>query len=371
MIILKSKLNYPYIYLLIEPNIVFVYQVHTHQYLTSADLTEGGLFEVYEINDSNEFEQFLHEEHQLVEGRSLWLNQHDMNEIIEAINRQIQSYRHSTTTFESKQQGVTHIVMSESTAGSIRVGLPEPKTVIGIPDSFSIGPLWMLHEKSGQNFRSEWLYENINTEQEDNEAQQKFLHTVLQIEDISNEVPIYIWYANNANEQTGLRFILYLLREKTNDIYLMNTTDLYEKYCDTREKQVIFHTGQLEADCLGLLFEMKRDNKLMEEESKQFKKEWAQLAETKDVLRLWKGDKIIALREDHYDSLILDSIERCHIHHGNKDFIKVGHIIREIYQQHFIDIFFLEYRIRYLIYNGLLELKGIPKSLWHYSVKIR
>jgi hypothetical protein len=32
---------------------------------------------------------------------------------------------------------------------------------------------------------------------------------------------------------------------------------------------------------------------------------------------------------------------------------------------------FLEYRIRHLVYTGVLELKGIPKSMRHYSVKLR
>jgi hypothetical protein len=32
---------------------------------------------------------------------------------------------------------------------------------------------------------------------------------------------------------------------------------------------------------------------------------------------------------------------------------------------------YLEYRLRHLIYNGILELKGIPKSMRHYSVKLR
>ncbi|KEK10556.1 hypothetical protein VO178_11195 [Lysinibacillus fusiformis] len=35
------------------------------------------------------------------------------------------------------------------------------------------------------------------------------------------------------------------------------------------------------------------------------------------------------------------------------------------------NIFYLEYRIRYLVYNGTLALKGIPKSIWHYYVKKR
>ncbi|WP_419719862.1 DUF3658 domain-containing protein [Lysinibacillus fusiformis] len=34
------------------------------------------------------------------------------------------------------------------------------------------------------------------------------------------------------------------------------------------------------------------------------------------------------------------------------------------------NIFYLEYRIRYLIYNGTLALKGIPKSMRDYCVKI-
>jgi len=37
----------------------------------------------------------------------------------------------------------------------------------------------------------------------------------------------------------------------------------------------------------------------------------------------------------------------------------------------FVGIFFLEYRIRHLIYSGMLELKGIPKSLWNYSIRKR
>ncbi|WP_429469390.1 DUF3658 domain-containing protein [Neobacillus sp. B4I6] len=33
--------------------------------------------------------------------------------------------------------------------------------------------------------------------------------------------------------------------------------------------------------------------------------------------------------------------------------------------------FYLEYRIRHLIYSGFLELKRIPRSIRFYSVKLR
>ncbi|MGE7694209.1 hypothetical protein ACQKNC_08805 [Lysinibacillus sp. NPDC094177] len=34
-------------------------------------------------------------------------------------------------------------------------------------------------------------------------------------------------------------------------------------------------------------------------------------------------------------------------------------------------VYFLECRIRFLVYSGVLALKGIPKSMGHYSVKLR
>lgn len=82
----------------------------------------------------------------------------------------------------------------------------------------------------GQTFRNEWFYEHINLEQDDYEYENEFANTLWEIEDIPKQVPIYIWYGNNADEQTGLRFLLYLLRDKTNDVYLINSTELYKKY---------------------------------------------------------------------------------------------------------------------------------------------
>jgi len=71
--------------------------------------------------------------------KGLVVNQEDMNEIIEEINRQIQKDR-QIDKLEDKASAV-HIVTSESAAGSLRLALNHPKTVIGFPDSFSIGPL--------------------------------------------------------------------------------------------------------------------------------------------------------------------------------------------------------------------------------------
>ena len=247
--------------------------------------------------------------------------------------------------------------------------------MIGFPDSFSIGPLWKLDEKAGQRFRNEWLYEHINYEQDDYEYENKFANTLREMEDIPRQVPIYIWYGNNADEQTGLRFLLFLLRDKTNDVFLMNSTELHERYITPKvTDQNSSYTGHIESKELRLLFEKgKRNPPISKQERIQLQEEWNSLAQTKEVLRLWMKDGIRGVKENHFDPLIINTIEMLHCKQEKKDFIKAGMVIGEILSEtnELINAFFLEYRIRHLIYSGLLELKGIPKSMRHYSVKLR
>ncbi|WP_318616413.1 DUF3658 domain-containing protein [Sporosarcina sp. YIM B06819] len=192
--------------------------------------------------------------------------------------------------------------------------------------------------------------------------------------DIAVQRAIYIWYGDNANEQTALRFYLYLLRDKTNEIYLINSTEICERYGASVEGQPIFHTGQIDQEILRAFSGNNKENKpLSDNKQIQFQQEWEKLTETKDVLRVWKDNEIQAVPEDHYDSLILETLEKLHDQQGMKDFIKTGSVLGEIVDRIDVDIdlFYLEYRIRHFVYSGVLELKGIPKSMIHYSVKLR
>lgn len=319
---------------------------------------------------------FNHEEGNPREGRGYAIKQSDVNKMVEVINRSIQKYQ-SHFPADSIEAGVetVHIVTSESAAGTLKVGIESPKVVIGFPDSFSIGPLWKLDEKTGQTFRNQWLSEHINDEQDDLEYEDKFANTLRQIEDISQQATIHIWYGNNADEQTGMRFLLYLLRNKSNNITLINSTELHDRNIAPRVSgEKILHTGHIESKDLSLLFEKgSRNGTLSVQERMQFQEEWSSLAQTKDVLRLWVKDDIKGVNENHFDILIMNTLEILHRKQEKKDFIKVGMLIGEILSgtNELINAFFLEYRIRYLIYSGLLELKGIPKSMRHYSVKLR
>lgn len=365
------KVEDPFIYFLMEHNVVVVYRIETQHYITLADLIDSlHKWETFKIDHSDDFEAFDHKGRQPIEGRGILIDQDVLNKMVEEINHHIQRIRHTKELDDSL--GAVHIVTSESVAGSLRVGLDGPKTVIGFPDTFSIGPLWKLDEKTGRSLRNEWLFENINFELEDYEYGNKITNTLREIEDLADRVPIYIWYGNNADEQTGLRFYLYLLREKTNEIYLMNANELYEGHNDAAEP--ILHTSQMDSEIFRMIFAQGKENTLLSNKKRlQLHREWERLAQTKDLLRVWSDDEIIGVPEHHYDSFILEAIEKLHDEQEAKDFIKTGSVIGEIATQvgGATNLFFLEYRIRYLVYSGVLELKGIPKSMRHYSIKLR
>lgn len=352
-------------YFLIEPNVVFVYKLETLEYVTVKNVGDNGQWKTYELNDSHEFQMFNHERHRSLKGRGYAIGQDQINLMVEEINKQIKKKRQQVPS--SEQAVPIHLVLSESAAGPLKVGLPTPKMVIGFPDSLSIGPLWKLHEKRGLSHRNEWLFENINLEQEHFEYINKLNNAVREIEDIPQEAPIYLWTSSNASEQTALRFFIYLLREKSNDIFLLDSTEVQE------EDGSIFSTGHMNPTQVKFLFKKNQQLKpLTFEERVRYEKEWEHLAETKEVLRIWLNNEIIGVQEDYFDPLIIEKIKEIHRKQETKDFILAGAVIREILgsAEELVDAFYLEYRIRHLIYRGPLELKGIPKSMRHYRVKL-
>jgi hypothetical protein len=121
---------------------------------------------------------------------------------------------------------------------------------------------------------------------------------------------------------------------------------------------------------LKVLFEKYKTAKpLSIQERIQYQKEWETLAETKGLLRLWLKGRVEEVSEDYYDRLIMSTIKEI----NPTDFIKAGRVIGSVMAltEEMVSDVFIEYRLRHLIYNGLLELKGIPKSMRHYSVKVR
>lgn len=274
-----------------------------------------------------------------------------------------------------KNYSTVHLVCGESPAGSLRSGLGGGNKIIAFPDFFAVGPIWHLHKEVGRKNRHEWLKDHLNDSDDflDWEYKIKFSKTVAEIEAIGEDTPIVIWTAENANEQVGLLYFLYLLKEKSNEIFVINTTHAYQKLFKTFHLEVLdIHTGEINGEQLKKIYEENLSAPLTASDRKSYEREWVALSESRAVARLWEDNKINTVTEDYFDDFIVKTARDIHRKQTEKDFIKSARLIGEVYGtfNHIGDAF-LEYRVRSLIYNGVFEIKGIPKGMRYYSVKLK
>ncbi len=292
------------------------------------------------------------------------------------------NYKFNQATNEDEDSyKIIHIVFGDSTSGSLKIALQDmeligEEKVISFQDLFSFGPVWKLHEKIGITQRFEWLKNHINLDEEYLEKyQNNFSNTLFKIKAIPKNVPIIIWCGDNSHEQTAIRFVLYLLRDKPNNIILMDITTKYKnQFHIPGINYSPLHTGEIPPEKIRLLYEKNGSvQPLSQEERKKFEEEWNELSTKQDVLRIWKNDRIHSVDEDFYDDYIINTARNLHKKQEIKEFIKSSRIIGQVIgllNQYIGDQFF-EYRLRYLIMNGVFEIQGVPKAMRFYSVKLR
>lgn len=280
-----------------------------------------------------------------------------------------------------KEYNVVHIVFGDSSSGSLKntlkdMGLQDKEKVIYFSDSFSIGPIWKLEKDIGLSQRYKWLMNHINLDEKYLfNYQNTFKDTLLKINTIPDNVRINIWVGENSDEQTALRFVLYLLGIKTNDIFLINTTANYNKYFSTSDfRSLPIHTGEIAPDNLRGIYEGNRTiQPLSQEERKRYEYEWGELSIQRDYLRVWEDKKVSNVDEDYYDEYIINTAKALHTERENKDFMKSARLIGEVIgnlNQAITDQYF-EYRLMYLVIKGVFEIEGVPRAMRYYSVKLR
>ncbi|WP_445506563.1 DUF1835 domain-containing protein [Niallia sp. 03190] len=368
---METRCIYPYIYFFGNP-VVFVFKIKSEKYIIPSQLKEAGECKVYELKKGEEFAAFDHEKASPVTGAGYFISEEGIAFMTKEVNRQIVNHKKASSissagSFQDVDDLPVHLVASESTASSLRVALESPKKVIGFPDYLTVGPIGNLHTKDGQDARFEWLYDHINSEMNEYDQEINFTNTLIEIDEIPKHVPIYIWYGNNSEEQTALRFFLYLLADKTNDIFLIHINE----HNDIKHT----HISMFDDKELKILFEYKQKKgrtPLSNEEKINYIEEWMTLAKSKEVLRIWQENKIGSVSEQYFDSIILKVIKTLHEKQENKEFIRVSAIIGETIDQleEYMSDSFIEYRIRDLVYSGILKMKGIPKSMRHYRVML-
>lgn len=366
---MESRINGSYVYFLIDDNLVYSYKMDSHTYITLHDIKNTKHSALYKINSRHEFQNFEHESREAVQGFGLFLDEESLKEIVTYINKaiKIQKKRES-----GKDIDAIHLVASQHIASQLVFGLNEKIEVIGLDATLTFGPLCQLDEHYGQMERSDWLYENINREfEEKNPYRIALANKINSLDDIADERPVYIWYANNIEEQLALRFFIFKLENKPNLIYHINTTEILGKIAPT--DNTVVHTGELESEVFQSILEHIDNNYIVTTKIKQsLEMEWLHIANTEEYLRIWENQEIRSVDVDYYDEAIVKVYKRMHTNE-HIDYIMTSQLIWRTIEEENLDIDpdFLEYRIRHLVYSGVFKMKGIPKNMRRYYVCLK
>ncbi|KPN96256.1 DUF1835 domain-containing protein [Lysinibacillus sp. ZYM-1] len=269
---------------------------------------------------------------------------------------------------DEKDYKAAHVVFGDSSSGSLKIALRdmrllEEEKIIHFSDNFSIGPVWKLEEDKGLAQRHKWLMNHLNMDEDYLfNYQDVFKETIAKIKSIPEQVNIFIWFGENADEQTALRYVLYLLKGKTNNIFLIHTTNLGD---------TPIHTSEIEPNQLKMIYERSRTGQhLKQEERENYEQEWLTLSNCKGNLRVWGNEALCLVDDDYYDDYILQTAKKLQL---ERRFLKSARLIGEIIgnlNQSIGDQYF-EYRLIHLIFKGVFEMEGVPKAMRFYSVKLR
>ncbi|MBD8500108.1 DUF1835 domain-containing protein [Paenibacillus arenosi] len=273
-----------------------------------------------------------------------------------------------------------HIVVGDSFAGSMKnalrtLGREHSDTFICLRDHFAYGPLWHIHEEEGMLQRQEWLQNHIHPgHDEDRDAIFYSNDQLIQLFDrIPPSASIYVWGANNAHEQSGLRYAIYMLRDHSNKIVVCDAVQAEQQLFHTSPPlQQWYYSGELNTEkLLTILKHSLTHSPIDVEERQRLEQEWLELAEDTGNLRVMQDGKVTTVPVDYYDTYLLQTVEQLHQLQKEVHFIKSARVIGQALssaQQYVSDCYF-EYRLRELIYAGKLEIKGIPRAMRYYSVK--
>ena len=317
---------------------------------------------------------------QIVEERTGY-SEHQFFLDVKKTYNDLLEYKKNQANAQHSQYDTTHIVFGDSPTGSLKIalkklGLNQKENIINFSDLFSIGPIWNLHDSQGIMNRYDWLRTHINIDEEVLlNYEEYFNRTIFDIKQTPSHHPIIIWAGENAHEQTGLRFVLYLLKEKTNDVFIIDTNEAYKTHFGRRENDFTpLNMGELSFEQLKQIYENKENiHALTQTERKTFEQQWEQLCSDKEVLRIWEGKKIVSVPENFYDQYIINTVKKLHQKKKHNDFIKSARIIGEVmgHLNQYVGDGFIEYRVIRLIVDGIFDMEGVPKAMRYYSIKIK
>lgn len=273
-----------------------------------------------------------------------------------------------------------NIVFGDTPTGSLKQAIREMKQnqiddVIAFDDIYSIGPLLHLHEHEGQANRIEWLRNVMSNEFGYFDDMVNDQHRMLQqIKEIKAGSRILIWTGSNAHEQIGLRYAVYLLKEKSIELSVINITTAFDQLFNTNTRRMILrHSGEIASEKFKILYESKEHiHPVTKEERERLQNEWLSLAKENHTLRIWQKGQVISVPEDEFDAYLVKMAKRLHQSAPEEEYIVTPRLIGEVigHLDQYIGDDFIEYRLKTLIDQGMFDMKGKRTSMRYYSIKL-
>lgn len=281
----------------------------------------------------------------------------------------------------SKAQNV-HIVFGDSVAGSLKSAFrgtvyEHTEKIIVVPDILSVGPITNMYTVDGIESRCQWFQKHYRYDmQELTSYHGRMLKAVESIKAISSTHKIIIWTCDNAAEQTGLRTVMYLLKDKENKIYEINTFQVFhEQYIYQQIEEELFPrtSGELNGQQLLQMYEQFTLRPLTLARRQTLISEGQQLLLTDHLLRKWEHGELWSSNIEYYDDFIVQCAKRAHNEQGVHQFMKAARLIGEVigHMQDYTGDEWIEYRLRVLIEKGIFEYEGELQAMRWYEVKLK
>jgi hypothetical protein len=238
-------------------------------------------------------------------------------------------------------------VTGESFAGIMKLtlralGRADTHKIVTLKENYAIVPIDNLDSPEGRRARSDWFKHNIAA-------------------------------AALEDDTTGMRYALHLLRHKPNAIRVCDACAICEELDKRPDYSVTYRrSGEIGPDKLReALLRAEYGSRLSAGDIRRLAAEWTAVAEQGGMLRIWRDGAVREVPADHFDPYLLDMLDQVTNPADPGGFVKaarvvgaaVGHCEQDIGNAYF------EYRLRELIYAGILEVRGILAGLRHYSVR--
>lgn len=277
------------------------------------------------------------------------------------------------------QDTYVHIVIGLSFAGSMiqtlhQLGWSDTHRVVAFAENYAIGPLFHLDTYEGRLARTKWFHNNIAEALEYYTAFEDEYQDILhQIELISEQSKIVIWASDNVLEQIGLRHAVYLMRDTRNTLILMDACKTAQHLYNQESRFINYlHSGEVPSNKLQeVLLRIDEGKELSRNEINDLVQDWKKISGRHGNLRIWCDDAVVEVEDHFYDQYLLDQLDKISPPADNDGFLKSARLIGEAigYCDQNIGYSYFEYRLRELIYGGILESKGNLAAMRYYSVR--